>query len=152
MCQILWLFFWPWEFFHCQFNFHPIKSLTGYKWGFTLYSEASLPPFGSIRVRVKGANVTAFVSPRHILHGDCCGAEGGFCEDDFLLIRFIHLLPKSLAVRCQVLYGLIFEHPLPCDLERTCGRTAVTITLIIYYHFQNILSLLHFGFEAVYNW
>lgn len=105
--------------FRCQGNFHPLKRS---ELEFTLYSEASLPPSGSIRVHVKGANITAFISPRHILHHDCCGAEGGLGEDDLPLVRFIHLLPKSLAVRCQILNVLIFEQPLPSDLEHTCGR------------------------------
>lgn len=126
--------------------------MSGYKLEFTIYSEASLPPSGSIRVHVKGANITAFICPRHILHGDCCGAEGGFCEDDFPLVRFIHLLPKSFAVRCQILNGLIFKHPLPCDLEHTCGKTAVKIRAYILSFLLNALASTLYSFEAVYNW
>lgn len=92
---------------------------------FTLHCEASLLPFGPIRIHIEGANITAVVFPRHILQNYRCGAERRFCEDHFPLVRLIYLLPKSLVVCCQILNRLVLEMPLPCDLEHTCWQTVI---------------------------
>lgn len=102
--------------------------LTGNEFRFTLHYEAGLLPAGSIRVRVKGANITAFISPCHVLDGDFCGVQGGFCEDHSPLVRLIHLLSKPFAVCGQILNGLIFKLPLPRDLKYAWGKTVSKIT------------------------